>query len=72
MTFGHFKVSFGKRKGKSNDTCRHLPESMSQTKFTCNSYWWYTFLALRSVLSLSYPTINFIHFELAELCAGDS
>ena len=32
MKFGHFKVSFGKRKSKSNDACRRLPESMSHTK----------------------------------------
>ena len=30
MTSGHFKASFGKRKGKFNDTCRCLPESMSE------------------------------------------
>ena len=29
MKFGRFKASFGKRKGKSNDACRRLPESMS-------------------------------------------
>ena len=29
MKIGRFKASFGKRKGKSNDTCMRLPESMS-------------------------------------------
>ena len=32
MKFGHFKASFGKRKGKSNDACGHLLESISYTK----------------------------------------
>ena len=32
MKFGHFKASFGKRKGKSNDACRHLLESIGYTK----------------------------------------
>ena len=32
MKFGHFKESFGKRKGKSNDACRRFLESMSCTK----------------------------------------
>ena len=32
MKFGHFEASFGKRKGKSNDACRRLLESMSYTK----------------------------------------
>ena len=29
MKFGRFKAPFGKRKGKSNDACRRLPEPMS-------------------------------------------
>ena len=32
MKSGHFKASFGKRKGKSSDACRCLLESISYTK----------------------------------------
>ena len=32
MKFERFKASFGKRKGKSNDTCRRLLESMGYAK----------------------------------------
>ena len=51
MKFGHFKSSFGKRKGKSNDACRRLPESM------CSAL-------IKTYQDKTFTGQNFIHFFL--------